>query len=292
MKWCEIGLKKNLRNDTLVAFLQKNAVASEFQFIEATQENFKDKLTEAKSQFEVIRIHPALMHLASQTIDRSFQELVRMGTVDTLIKQQDKFWPESLLRESMFQFLTSKVKNMDVQQEALVIGACGVSRAVAAALIKLGFSQINITSDSVEKINEMADDFKKIYFNTHFKTTPKEELTLLPGVHGIVVNTFDFDESEDFLNDLYFFNFLKKGGWAIDFSDVPLETPFIHIAKDIEAHTVSGYEFNSFYDMIFVQKVFGKVLGVNDYKDHLKQDLEKATYDKDKYQKILTEFQV
>jgi shikimate 5-dehydrogenase len=177
-------------------------------------------------------------------------------------------------------------------QKAFVIGTSGQVRAAISALIRLGFSKINITSYDDQSAERLIKDFSEIYYNVHFEYTNRGDITILPGTHGLVLNTFSALDSEEFPNAIYFFNFLKKNGLVIDLVEIPVETPFLKIAIDIEAQVIHGYEALGFFDLMWVSKVTGQKLDFEAYKQFLKPQLETVSYDKAKIQKIIDEFQI
>ena len=114
----------------------------------------------------------------------------------------------------------------------------------------------------------------------------------MPGVHSVVVNTLDFVEHDDFLNELYYFNFLRKGGVVIDLAETPVETPFLRIAKDIHATTYVGYQLWCLYDFLWVQKFIRQPFDIKSYEAAVKMHLEKQPFNQDVMKKIFEEFQV
>jgi shikimate 5-dehydrogenase len=221
------------------------------------------------------------------------RELEILKAVDTLLYDEKRgYWPEILFRDALFEYLTHTVKNLDIMQKAFVIGTCGLARATISTMIKLGFSKINITSQDEQSAESLIKDFSEIYFNVQFEYTKRGDVTILPGTHGLVVNTFSALDNDDFPNEIYFFNFLKKYGLVMDLVEIPIETPFLKIAQDIEARVVHGYEALGFYDLLWVAKATGQKLDFEAYKPLLKSHLESVSYDKNKLQKILDEFQI
>ncbi len=293
MKWCEIGPLKTPRFEVLSQYLNSKGIQNQFTFIEATDANLKEKITEATAQKLSIRFHPKNIDQVSLSIKNNLRELENLKAVDSLMFDEKKgYWPEILFRDSLFEFLTHTVKNLDVMDKGFVIGTCGLARASIAALIKLGFSKINITSKDDESALNLIKDFKEIFYNVQFEYTKRVDVTILPGTHGLVINTFSVLDSEDFPNEIYYFNFLKKGGLVIDLVDVPPETPFLRIAQDIGARVVRGYEAFGFYDLNWVFKVTGQKADFEEYKQLLKTNLDQVAYDKNKVQTILDEFQM
>ncbi|MES2768699.1 MAG: hypothetical protein V4596_06085 [Bdellovibrionota bacterium] len=293
LKWCEIGPLKTPRLEVLSQYLNSKGIQNQFTFIEATDANLKEKIAEATAQKLSIRFHPKNIDQVSLNIKNNLRELENLKAVDSLMFDEKKgYWPEILFRDSLFEFLTHTVKNLDVMDKGFVIGTCGLARASIAALIKLGFSKINITSKDDESALNLIKDFKEIFYNVQFEYTKRVDVTILPGTHGLVINTFSVLDSEDFPNEIYYFNFLKKGGLVIDLVDVPPETPFLRIAQDIGARVVRGYEAFGFYDLNWVLKVTGLKTDFDEYKQLLKTNLDQVAYDKNKIQTILDEFQM
>jgi len=60
------------------------------------------------------------------------------------------------------------------------------------------------------------------------------------------------------LAELYYFNFFKVGGIAIDFSILPVETPLLVGAKEVGASCVYGYQISAHTDMIWCEQISGR----------------------------------
>ncbi len=293
LNWCEIGPTKTPRFDVLSQFLTSQGIQNQFTFVEADDATLGDKILEVQKQKQIIRFHPKNYDKISTFIQNNLRDLEALKAIDTLMyDSKNGYWPAIILREAVFEYLTQKVKNLDVMQKAFIVGTCGTARACIAALVKLGFSKINITGGEDQEGQALIADFKEIFFNVAFEYTKRSDVTILPGVHGLVVNTFSVLESEIVPVEIYYFNFLKKGGLVIDMIDVPVESPFTKIANDIGAQVVAGYEISAFYDLLWVEKVTGRKLDLAAYQALLKTGLEQVSYDKNKVQKILEEFQM
>lgn len=293
INWCEIGPKKVVRFEILSKFLTSQGIKNEFTFLESSSENLEEVISQAKKDRKFIRFHPDLFDKVSGHLDNTFRDFKLLNSTDSLIfEESGQYWPDIVMRESLFEFLVHKVKALDVSQKVFCIGTCGMSRSVLSALIKLGFSKFAITGGSAEEASQLIADFGKIYFNVSMEYVQRSDVTILPGTHGMVVNTLSALDTDDFPNEIYYFNFLKKGGLVLDLVDLPTETPFLKIAADIGAQAISGYEALGFYDMVWLEKVIGKRLSSDLYINTLKTELENVEYNKEKIQKILQEFQL
>lgn len=292
-KWCEIGPTKTHRLEVFSQYLNSKGIKNQFTFIEANESNLREKIEEAKAQKLFIRFHPKVFDKITANIDNNLRDLEVLKVVDSLMYDEKKgYWPEILFRDSIFEFLTHNVKNLDVMQKAFVVGSCGLARGCISALVKLGYSKINITSINDIEANALINDFKEIFFNVNFEFTKRSDVTILAGTHGLVANTYSLLDTEEFPAEIYYFNFLQKGGLVIDFVDIPTATPVLKIAEDIGARGVPGYMAFGFFDLIWLEKATGQKLEFADYQAHLKSTLDQVQYDKEKIQKVLDEFQL
>jgi hypothetical protein len=293
LNWCEIGPTETHRYKVLSEYLKSQGIENQFTFIKSETSNLKDKIQEAQSLKQFIRFHPAVFDKITTNISNSRRDLDALKTIDCLMYDAKRgYWPEILLRDAILEYLTLKIKNLDISQKVFIAGTCGLARAAIAALVKLGYSHINIMGEEDESAQYVIKDFKEIYFNVQFDHTKRKDVTILPGTHGLLVNTVSILESLNFPSEIYYFNFLKKGGLVIDLIDVPPETPLVKIAKDIGAQAVLGYEIFGYYDLNWVEKVTGQKLDLEAYLKLLKTNLDQVSYDKNKIQKILAEFQI
>jgi hypothetical protein len=293
LNWCEIGPEKTHRNEVLSEYLKSQGIQNQFTFIKTEISEIKSKIEEAQSLKQFIRFHNKFLECISANISNNRRETDTLKAIDSLMYHNDRgYWPEVFLKDAISEYLTLKVKNLDVSQRAFIVGSCGVARAAISALVKLGFSNINITAESDEEALALTKDFKEMYFNVQFDCTKRKDVTILPGAHGIVINTLSILDSNNFPTEIYYFNFLKKGGLAVDLVDVPPETPFTKIAKDIGAQFLSGFELMGYFDLKWVEKATGQKLELAPYLTLLKTKLEQVSYDKTKVEKILADFQI
>lgn len=293
-KWVEISRKKSERFEILSTFLNSNGMKNTFEHIPYTgTESLHELIQKCQVDCHSIRFGFELWNQLNDVVNKNYSDVLRLQSIDALyLDTKDGWWPHLHFGEALSYYLSQYEKKLVTTDPVLVIGSNGMARAAIQGLIALGFSQVNIAGDNEAEAKQLKNDLEKIFFNTQFTFTEKDGLTLLPGIYNVVVNTLDFPEKDEYLRDLYFFNFLKKGGLTVDINEVPLETPLTFIAKDIGAKTIAGAEILSYSDFLWVQTAFGKSLSWESYRDQVVQTLESHKVAEEVIKQIRVEFQI
>jgi shikimate 5-dehydrogenase len=171
------------------------------------------------------------------------------------------------------------IKNLDISESALIVGAGASCRAVVASLLKIGFKKFNITEKFEERGRLLIQDLKQTYFAVDFRFTTQSAITQLPGVHSVVINTTPLTPSNDLLNELYYFNFLKPEGAVIDLTLVPYETPLLKAAKQVGARVVHGCEVATLVDIYWIKNSLGIAVPLDEYLSGLKDVCKSTPFD-------------
>ena len=240
-----------------------------------TPSQFMEKLNECLEKYDTIRIGRSLGELVVSAFKHKSSIMQLLKSADSLVKINDKWWLRSAVYHSMQRKLAEIGQRLDLESSVLVVGAGAMARVAIASFVKAGFKKFNISNKFDDQANELIKDLKRVYFNIEFHFVPKDELILLPGTNGVLVNTTPMVPQNDILEELYYFNFLKSGGIAIDFVLIPPETPLLVEAQDIGVYTVKGYEIASRADMIWAEWCFNVKLDHHKYQEKLLKKISK-----------------
>lgn len=292
-KWAEISKKKSERYQVLSEFLNSQGIKNEFQYFSTENQNLEDLINEVKKTTKSIRFGSELWDQLNPYVNQTYTDALRIKSIDALyFDEKDGWWPHLSFDEAFSYYLSEFEKGLITRDPVFVIGSGGLARSVVNGLIKIGYAKINIASENEKEALEIQKDFGAIFFNSTFSNTARDSVTLLPGVHNIVVNTYGFPEKDEFLRDLYFFNFLKKNGIVVDLNEVPLDTPLIQIAQDINAKVIQGAKVLVYSDYLWARIAFKKDFVLKEYEDKVIQHLQGIKVAEDIIKNILEEFQI
>jgi shikimate dehydrogenase len=120
---------------------------------------------------------------------------------------------------------------------ALVLGAGGASRAVLYALLNRGFEKIIVVNRTVERAKALVD-----HFGSNIEAAGWDQAQSYVSSADVIVNTTSLGmsghgEAEVFPLD---FSEAKAGAVATDIVYIPLETPFLHQARQAGLRCVDG----------------------------------------------------
>lgn len=292
-KWAEISKKKSERYEVLSEFLNSQGIKNEFKHYSTESQKLEELLEEAKKTNQSIRFGSELWDQLNPFVSQTYTDALRLKSIDAIyFDEKDGWWPHLSFDDAFSYYLSDFEKGLITRDPVFVIGSGGLARSVISGLIKIGYAKINIASEDEKAALEIQKDFGAIFFNSTFSHTARDSVTLLPGVHNIVVNTYDFPEKDEFLRDLYFFNFLKKNGIVVDLNETPLNTPLIQIAEDINAKVIQGAKVLAYSDFLWARIAFKKDFVFKDYQEKVLQNLKDIKVAEDIIKTILEEFQI
>jgi shikimate 5-dehydrogenase len=258
-KWVEIGLQNNrIRYETLSKFLNDNGFANSVDFIETNEKDFEINLPKWLEQYDGVRIGRGLGEVVVPLFVNHLLMVDRIKAADAVVKTDGKWWLRSNAVDGFSRVLSQVGERFDLESRVLLVGAGAAARVAITALFRAGFRQFAVSNIDENKAKVFINEMRRTLLGAELVLVLKEGLILLPGAHGVLVNTTPLAEDNPMLEDLYYFNFFKTGGLAIDFSISPVHTPLLIGARDIGAHCVHGYQISAYTDLIWAEQISGR----------------------------------
>lgn len=261
-RWVEIGLENaTARYEFLQKFLAEQGFANSVEFIKVTPETAIDVIKESLKKFDGIRLGRGCGEVVFQIFTHLPFLVDRIRAADSLVKMKDRWWPEANAVEGFRHILVRNGKILDLGGSALVVGSGAAAKVALTSLFMAGFRNFGVSSLDVKKVESMVMDLRKSHLGAQIEVIPKESLILLPGTYNAMVNTTPMNQDNPMMVELNYFNFFKSGGFAADFSILPVETFFLKGAAEIGATCIYGYQVSAQTDMIWAGKIMGRSPG-------------------------------
>lgn len=282
MKWACIGWEMEpARYRLLETFLNSKGLSNRLDLIEVSVSEFADRLPEMLAQYDQIRVESPHRQSAFHAFKHHEVIMSQLKAADCIFKDhQSHWWCRSLTYYSLCEALQKFGEKLDLESSVLIVGAGSSARSAVASGAKMGFKSFKVTNKFDDQGLEMIRDMKKNFFGLDFEFVPQDKLILLPGTNALAVNTTPFRPSNDLLEELYYFNFLKRNGIIVDLTVSPLYTPLLKQAEEIQNDIVFGHEIAAYSDALWIEWVFDHKIAVQElksyYRDHLEQE-EKAS---------------
>jgi shikimate 5-dehydrogenase len=257
---------------------------------QCTDENFKNQLKDVlSSQTDICVIDEdysveVLCHISQVTA-----ESIQLGAVDILIRDETGWWPRPCLEAAMIKTISQKVGLISFDSHALIGGVNGFAKMAVGALAKMGFLNINIVEKSEELGAALIKEVKKKYFQVNFSFIGFDEVTKLPGIHLLLMNTIPLTFENEILDELYFFNFLDRKGVVMDLTMPPANTPLVLEAEQWGARRLSGDYFWCERDALMIQKATGLKINSEAYRTLLRSIVDAAPFEPAAYLKRFRE---
>ena len=274
LKWVEISqYPAPERLSVLEKYLNSKGIENKVEYVQATKENFLEKLKPLFSSFDSIRVGRGLGDAAPSHFNNNSVFIQKIATADCILKIHGQWQLRSSIYESLVEITSRVGARFDLESHVLLVGTGAVARASVAALARAGFSRFGVSDQSTERVQAFCAEMKKVFLGATWTPIPKDELILLPGQYGVLVNTTPLEEGNDILDELSYFNFFRKNAVAFDFTVQPIETPLLTEAKDVGVHPVYGFEIAGLADEIWVKWVLGENIDMSGYSALLEAEL-------------------
>jgi shikimate 5-dehydrogenase len=226
-----------------------------------TFENFK--LPSTKEEW--LKLKPKLDEYQGVRLGRGWGEgilklipdhsvhVAQLGAADCLVKSEGAWWPRSAAYEGLLETLAPVGEHFDLRSQVLIVGAGAMARTGIAVLFREGFKKFSVTALDQDRGRALLEQLRRVFIGAEFKFVPKDELILLPGVYGAVLNTTPSTTDNTLLQELAYFNFMAPRGVAIDLYFTPPVTQFLLDAKDVGAQIVPGFKVAAATDRVWAQ---------------------------------------
>lgn len=250
MKWAVIGgTFSRERYQTLEKELTKVGIANQLEMFEVTANEFLTKLIDVTNRFEQVRIEmPFGVPLVEMGRGKTMM-VEALQAADTLLKKDGQWWLNASLFYGFNAVFSRQGQDLDLNSEVLVVGAGAAARLAIAAAVRSGFSAIAVTARSEEKGQRLVKQLARKFFGIKFRFIPQDQLVLLPGTCGLVINTTPLSNDNDLLVELDYLNFLRPDGMIWDLVLRPATTPLIREGEQIGVRCVRGYEIAALSDL-------------------------------------------
>lgn len=272
--WVEIGLENNrARYEELSRFLKECGFENQVHFMQTKEENFASDIEMATQKYDAIRIGRGCGEIVLPLFVTHEGMVGKIRAADALVKMGNKWWLRNNAVTGFSRVLAQVGESLDLESSVLVVGAGAAARVAITSLFMAGFKDFVVSNLDLKKAEVMVNEMKKTHLLAQFRLLPKEGLVLLPGGHGVLVNTTPLAEDNPMLEELYYFNFFKAGGVAIDFTISPIDTPLLVAARDVGALCVHGYQISAATDVLWCEQIAGRSLDARIYAPRLESAL-------------------
>ena len=272
-KWCTLAdstrIQDELRFQILNEMINEKGLPTEFQFLTVTENNITDILEKVKSENSQIRFAGDVGKWVVPLLERLPSAVLSLKSADALVCEKLEWWARFYLVEGLNQMFATDAGSLDLGGSVLIMGTSMESRAVVAALSKIGFSKMLISDSDDAKTSAFVEEMKKSYFGVRFQAVPRSMITQLPGVCSMAVNTLNTLSDPSTGMDLAYFNFFKAGGYWLDLSIFPLDLVLANEAQYVGATLLSGARVYAITDAIWAEAVFKVKIDTQTYVERL-----------------------
>ncbi len=273
LKWCALGYNfGRIRYELLGRWMTEKGLDHQLEFLDVPPADFSTEFEKILNDFDQIRIDSPHGLNAYSYFKRHEAIMSQLKAVDCVFKDNlGHWWCRSLTYKSLCEALQGVGELIELDRSVLIVGAGASARAALAACAKMGFKSFKVTNKYDDQGLELIREMKENFFGLNFEFVPQHRLTLLPGSNCIAINTTPNDPSNDLLNELYYFNFLKKNGVVVELNFSPMHTQLIKESLDIKNFVIYGYELAAISDAYWIEWVTENRLNRDNILEELKE---------------------
>lgn len=243
MKWGIVSEEDpSAHSQVLSDYLKELGLENSFEWVKLGGADLKAELPKIKERFDQLRVGSPYGEKIVTVFTKTEASVRDIGAADCVVKVDGQWWPRAALFYACSDLLKVYGEQMDPRSAILMIGAGAAARMSLSALVRIGFQRVLIANQDEVGAEALAVKLRRQLMGIQFDVCPMEKLILLPGSHGLAVNTTPFSGDNEILSELYYFNFLKPGGMIWDMTLAPVETPLLQEAKDIGIKAIKGYQ--------------------------------------------------
>ncbi len=198
--------------------------------------------------------------------------LVRtVRSMDCFVKEDNRWYPRLFMYEALRKVLVDCARDLDIRIPAFVVGDSELARVVASVFAQIGFSEIYVVGEDESKLKEQMEILRRNHLGIKFHELMADELTIQAVSGSIIVNTLDVSQNKALLNDLSYFNFLKRDGYALDLNLIPYHNPLLEEAERAELRVLHPYLVSASLTQMWLEKLqLGASLKVEDLRESWK----------------------
>lgn len=194
--------------------------------------------------------------------DHRILEISHVGVADSMVRtpvqnERTQWWPRNFLAPAFREVLARRVTDLDLSGSAMIIGATPLARVAIAAIASYGIRRFLLTDTDLGRAEAFEADIKKQNFGYQFRFVRDSEVTQLPSVCSFAVNTVS-QLSEQFAQEISYFNFLRPLGYWIDFGLSSFREQFQDEILSTKARLESPAPIWALADANWLQQCFGR----------------------------------
>jgi shikimate 5-dehydrogenase len=266
IKWCEItDAPGSTRFRFLDEELKRAGLETEFSSAVANESSLPEVLEHALQTQNQIRVSGRLSSSVLAQLPRLPSSILSLKACDSLVCDKGEWWPRFFLVEGLNQTIAMDASALDLTGSVLILGASAEARAAVAALSRIGFNKMIVSSPRENEGEAFVEDLRRSYFGIKFQVVARNAVTQLPGVCSIAVNTLSRLEDAESISELAYFNFLKPNGFWLDLTLSPRNASLESEALSVGAAVVSGAKAIALTDKLWAESVFKTSIDLDSY---------------------------
>ncbi|MCB0411339.1 MAG: hypothetical protein KDD22_02365 [Bdellovibrionales bacterium] len=260
LRWACLGQGINpLRYELLSEFMSSHDLSNTFEYLDTDLENFEANFVKAQKEYDQIRIERPFAFEVVKKFKSNELLMTKLSSADTVFKdEQNKWWCRSAMYLGFSGAINALAFQIDRSSTVFIIGSGSAARVSVLVCWRMGFKNFIVSGRNFSHLVELKNSLQKNLLGIRIECIPYEKIIQLPGETGLVINATPHSDNNEVVQDLYYFNYMKKNGLLVDLNFSPRVTPLIQEYLDIYGEVIYGNQVAAYSDAIWIKWVLGK----------------------------------
>jgi shikimate dehydrogenase len=146
-----------------------------------------------------------------------------------------------------------------------------------SALAQYGFSKFLVIDPDQKKAKEFVNRLSKLFFEQDTQSDSVDAIIAKAAESSVIVNCVPSGQSDEFVKDFCYFNYLTSKGLVIETNLYPVDSLLLSEARKVGIRSIPGYLIRGRADSLWVQQVTNASLRVEEYQMGLHLSCSRST---------------
>ena len=189
----------------------------DFEKVELVADKNEDYHLDTKLKgFDAVHVDFTSSELIMQSWPSSPTLIRQLRCFDYFISDQQQIWPRLFLYDTLRKLIVDRSKEHDIREAAYVVCDNLIGRVLVTLMIHLGHKKVFLVSEDEKFIAEEVEKLRRVNLGVEIVGLSTQHLTIQTTRASILINTLQLEKNSQILNDLAYFNFMKKEGLVLD----------------------------------------------------------------------------
>jgi len=217
----------------------------------------------AAQKANVLLVDPIETEKWLHRLNKSSQDLRRVGFLDSIWLDKGVYWPQTIYPEALRDLMVKVGKSLDFSGCAYIAPSSAAwGRLCALAAFDLGYRKIRFICNDLALTEAIKAQIEKFCFGIEIEGLETAGVTLQPNNGSLLMNACDLKNDPDMKQTLLYLNFVRPGSLIVDIPFSSQASALEQEALSANYEVISNSQVRGVFDFLILRR-----LGLVDGKD-------------------------